>query len=372
MPSWLRALWKPRIILPVVVVLLAMGTGVAWGSWQNLCADCPSVAQIRTWQPQQTSKIYSHDGRLISELGVERRTPVSINSLPDYVPQAVVSIEDQRFYQHGGFDVRGFLRAASGRLTGRNRGGGSTITQQLARNMFDEQIGFERHGWAGYFRKLKELQVALELERSYTKDQILEAYLNEIYMGPGFYGFQAAARGYLGKDITDVNPAEAALLAAILNVPGLYNPFTHPENARRRRNLVLDRMADQGYLTPADAARWKKEPLPSRDDVAPPTQDIAPYFTEWVRQLLESRFGSQIYQGGFRVTTTLDVDMQRMANETMRWGWQRIEALPNFDHPKYADFDTVKSFPGQTPYLQGMFDRPGPRHRRRAGAHRRA
>ena len=143
--------------------------GAFLGAWDNLCLDCPSIAQISTWEPEQTSKLLSHDGRLIAEIGLERRTPVAIEALPEYVPQAYIAIEDKRFYEHHGYSIRGIVRAAIVRLPGfgailnRRAGGGSTITQQLARNMFDE-IGFERR----YTRKLKELQVALDLERSYT------------------------------------------------------------------------------------------------------------------------------------------------------------------------------------------------------------
>ncbi|HSG09428.1 MAG TPA: transglycosylase domain-containing protein, partial [Longimicrobiales bacterium] len=172
----LQALWRPRLFLFAGTFLVALGAGGAWGTWKNLCAGdaCPSIAQIKTYEPEQTSKLLSWDGRLISEIGFERRTPVSIHSLPDYVPQAVVAIEDGRFYIHHGFDLRGIARAAFGVLTGRNLGGGSTITQQLARNTFDDQIGFERK----LTRKLKEIQVARDLEGAYSKDQILEAYLN--------------------------------------------------------------------------------------------------------------------------------------------------------------------------------------------------
>jgi penicillin-binding protein 1A len=330
--------------------LLSGGVGLAFGSWRNLCATCPSVAQIRTWEPEQTSKLLDADGELISELGFERRTPVSINALPEYVPQAVMAIEDARFREHGGFDPRGFARAVFGVLTGRNLGGGSTITQQLARNMFDDRVGFER----SYTRKLRELQVAFELERSYGKDQILEAYLNEIYMGRG-YGFQSAARSYFGKNITEVDVAEAALLAAILNRPGDYDPFRHPDNARRRRNLVLTRMAELNYLSPDEAERWMAAPLPEQDFSNTSVHGIAPYFEEWVRQILDSRFGEEVYRGGLRVHTTLDLDVQRAAVEAMNWGWERIEDRPNFEHPLYADFDTVTSFSdGRTPYLQGM------------------
>src|SRR5688572_17881983 len=175
----LRLLIKPVVWLPLVM-LGSLGVGVAWGSWQNLCATCPSIAQIRTWEPEQTTKLFAHDGQLLAELGYRRRTPVSINAIPAYVGQAVVAVEDKRFYEHGGFDPRGFARAILGVATGRSGqlGGGSTITQQLARNMFTDEIGFERRIFGGGItRKLKEIQVALQLEQSYTKEQILEAYL---------------------------------------------------------------------------------------------------------------------------------------------------------------------------------------------------
>lgn len=344
---------RSRVVWQLVVAGLfvaALGAGLAWGSWTNLCATCPSVAQIRTWEPEQTSKLFDAKGELITELGFERRTPVSILALPEYVPQAVLAIEDARFYRHGGFDVWGIGRAVFGVLTGQNLGGGSTITQQLARNMFEDRVGFERR----YTRKLKELQVALELERAYEKDQILEAYLNEIYMGRG-YGFQSAARAYFGKSITDVDVAEAALLAAILNRPGFYDPFRNPEGALQRRNLVIQRMASEGFLDEEEAEVWKAAPLPERDYSNASVHGIAPYFEEWVRQILDSRFGEQVYRGGLRVHTSLDLDIQRAAVEAMNWGWDRIEEQPNFKHPKYAEFDTVTAFEGaETPYLQGM------------------
>jgi len=347
----LAKLWYPREYLLAVAFLGALGLGGIWGTWQNLCAgnECPSIAQVRTFEHEQTSKVYAIDGRQITEFGFERRTPVSIHALPEYVAQAVIAIEDKRFYEHRGFDPRGLARAVYGVLTFNNRGGGSTITQQLARNMFDE-IGFERR----YVRKLKELQVALELERSYTKDQILDAYLNEIYMGRG-YGFQNAARAYLGKNLVDVNVAEAALLAAILNVPAWYDPFRRPEAAKARRDLVLREMAREGYLTAEEADRWQRFPLPEEEPEGDVTS-VAPYFEEWVRQILDSRLGDDIYTGGYRVYTTLDVDMQKSAQAAMEIGWAAIEAdTVAFRHPRFADYDTVASFPGQTPYLQGAF-----------------
>jgi penicillin-binding protein 1A len=348
--------WHPREYLLAVAFLAALGVGGAWGTWQNLCAGnaCPSIAQVRVLEHDQTTKVYAQDGRLITELGFEQRTPVSIHALPPYVAQAVVAVEDRRYYEHGGFDPRSIARAAYGVLTFNDLGGGSTITQQLARNMFD-QIGFDREGLSLYVRKFKEIQVALDLESAYTKDAILEYYLNEIWMGRG-YGFQNAARSYLGKNLADVNVAEAALLAAILNRPGTYDPFRFPGRTKARRDLVLRLMASQGYLTDDEAERWKLFPLPESEPTGGATE-LAPYFTEWVRQILDSRFGDEIYSGGFRVYTTLDMDMQRAARTAMEAGWAAVEAdSVNFKHPRYADFDTVASFPGSTvPYLQGAF-----------------
>jgi len=349
--DWVRDLWRPRSAAMALAFIAALLLGGAWGSWRNLCAgdSCPSIAQIQTFEHEQTTKLFAHDGRALGELGFERRTPISIHSLPEYVPQAVVSIEDRRFYDHGGFDPWGIARAAYGVLTFRNLGGGSTLTQQLARNMFDE-IGFER----AYIRKLREVQVALDLERAYSKDQILEAYLNEVYMGRG-YGFQNAARNYLGKNLADVNVAEAAFLAGILPAPARYNPFRYPERAKARRDVVLTRMADQGFLTEDEAERWKEWPLPEEEPTGS-AATAAPYFEEWVRQILDSRFGDAIYRNGFRVYTTLDVNMQRAARAAMDEGWAEIEAdSVNFRHPLFTETDTVESFPGSTPYLQGSF-----------------
>ncbi len=344
-------LWRPRTYLLAGSFLLAGAVGAVRGSWQNICAGdtCPSIARIRTFEHEQTSKLLAHDGRQIAEIGYERRTPISLHALPEYIPQAVTAIEDKRFYQHSGFDPFGIARAAFGVLTFRNLGGGSTITQQLARNLFDE-IGFQRR----YVRKMKEVRVALDLERAYTKDQILEAYLNEIYMGRG-YGFQNAASNYLGKNIAQINIAEAALLAAILNRPGVYDPFRYPDRAKARRDLVLTRMAAEGHLERDQAERWKEFPLPESEPTGSVTS-LAPYFEEWVRQILDSRFGDDIYRSGLRVYTTLDVEMQQAAKVSMDEGWRAIEAdSTHFEHPYYSDFDTVQAFSGSTPYLQGAF-----------------
>jgi len=318
--------------LYLLLLLIGICGGLAIGSWKNLCSDCPSVAQIRTFESEQTSKLFSHDGKLLVEIGIERRTPVSLEILPRYVSEAFIAVEDKRFYQHRGIDPLGLTRAIIGVLTGRNRGGGSTITQQLARNMFEDQIGFEKR----VIRKLKELQVAFDLERSYTKDEILEAYINEINYGHGWWGIQTASRNYYGKNASELDVSEAALLASIPNRPAFYSPFVNPVNAKRRRNLVLNRMADQEFISEEDAAIYSQMPIPTERAISSDT--TAPYFEEWVRQILDDRFGSKLYTAGLRIFTTLDVGMQEAAEISMNEGWDRIEGRPGFRHSKFADF----------------------------------
>jgi penicillin-binding protein 1A len=353
--------WKRGFLAIGGLVALGLAggaTGGAIGAWRTVCYDCPSIAQLYTWEPRQSTRVLSHDGTLLDELAFERRTPVNIDSLPHYVRHAFIAIEDKRFYRHPGYDLRGYMRAVRNlvvrNLIQRQRrfeGGGSTITLQLARHMFIEELGFDQ----SFRRKLKELHVAMDLERVYTKDEILEAYINQVNYDQGWYGIESAAQNYFGKSATELNPAEGAMLAAVINLPGHFNPLKHPERARQRRNLVLDLMARQNYLTREEAERWKQEPLPeARADRG--VGQIAPYFVEWVRRTLEEQFGSDLYSKGYRVYTTLDVTMQQHAQEAMERGWQRVEQASGFRGPRYGEPlpERLADTPG-THYLQGMF-----------------
>lgn len=341
-----------RVVLAVGGIFVLSGAaGLVFGSWRNLCADCPSIAQIYVWEPIRATQVLDARGRLIDELFIERRTPVALAELPPHVGQAFIAVEDKRFYRHHGLDYRGIARAAvQNLLRGGGAGGGSTITQQLARNMFPEEIGFARR----MRRKLKEAKVALELERAYTKEQILEAYLNQVHFGHGWHGIETAARHYFGKSAAAINPAEAALLAAVVKAPTRFSPFLRPERARMRRNLVLTLMAEQGYLTKPEAERWKEFPLPEHryDD----RTVEAPYFVEWVRRILDQRYGRDLYTSGLRIHTTLDLDMQRIAQRAMEEGLRQIESQPGYRHPKY-DPGAVEDGGDarETPYLQGLF-----------------
>jgi len=356
-PLWKRP-WRalrrrPRLLASMVVavlVLMAGGAGVALGVWRNVCHDCPSIAQIYAWEPKKSTRILSHDGQLIAELFQERRTPVALENLPDHVPQAFLAVEDRRFYEHGAFDPWGYARAVRNRLLGRP-GGGSTITLQLARNMFVEEIGFDQ----SFTRKLKELKVAIELENVYSKDAILQAYLNQINYGHGWYGIETAAQRYYGKPAASLTPPEAAMLAAVINRPGYFSPFRNPEQARERRNLVLGLMGEQGYLSESEVARYQDAPLPESPYGADESE-LAPYFVEWVREELDDRYGADLYRSGLRVHTTLDIEMQRRASAAMERGWASIEGQPAFRHPTYEEVRAEGGASGreEVTYLQGM------------------
>ncbi|MBK8057251.1 MAG: transglycosylase domain-containing protein [Gemmatimonadetes bacterium] len=225
----------------------------------------------------QSSQVLARDGSLVGEIGRQWRTIVPIKSLPRYVPQAFVAVEDQRFYQHDGVDLVGVAGALKDALGGRLRGA-STITQQLVGNMHPDIIDRTDRS---PMRKLREQSAAREMEKHYSKEQILEAYLNFIHFGSRYYGIESAARHYFGKAAARLTIAEAATLAALPKGPALYDPARHPDRARERRNLVLTLMAQQRYISAAQAAAAQKEPIvtaPNAGLAAP-----APYFVDVVR-----------------------------------------------------------------------------------------
>jgi 1A family penicillin-binding protein len=297
----------------------------------------PAQSTGEPWQivPQlQTSLVFARDGSLIGEIGRESRTSVSIRTLPRYVGQAFVAVEDHRFYQHDGVDLIGVAGAIKGKIlegiTGDNRGGASTITQQLVGNMHPDQI--DRRDM-GIGRKLREQAAAREMEKHYSKEQILEAYINQINFGHGWYGVESASRHYFGKPAAKLTLAEAATLAALPKSPVGYDPSRYPEKARVRRNLILGLMAAQGYVTTADAERAKVEPVvtdKSRGLAVP-----ADYFVDAVRQSLE-RGGLNLAAGGYRIYTTADVALQRAAVDALVQGTLDVEQRAGYAHPTLA------------------------------------
>ncbi len=360
--------FTPRIrsnLLTVVGAGLALGFGLGLGAWHRACANnaCPSIARLvhGDLDPAQAAKVYAADGRLITDLGEERRTVLSTEQISPAAISAFVTVEDKRFYRHAGVDwvrfVGALRRTAVYVLFGRGRVHGfSTITMQLAGNIFPEIDRNDR----SIKRKLREMQVAFEIERNFPKDRILELYLNQINLGNGAFGVEAAAQRYFGKPARDLNVAEAATLAGIPRSPTRYNPRRNPDLSVERRNLILDLMANEGVLTRVEAERWKAYPLAlsARSDFS----EVAPYFVEFVRQQLRTRFGSELYRAGLRIYTTVDLDVQQAAERALSRQLDDIERnkarYGTYPRATYADYiekrDDDATLPAQSPYLQGL------------------
>lgn len=290
----------------------------------------------------QASVVLARDGSLIGEIGGEIRTNVSIKSLPKYLPQAFVAIEDHRFYQHDGVDVVGIAGAIKDNIFGERRGA-STITQQLIGNMHPTIIDRSDKGVG---RKLREQSAAREMEKHYGKGQILEAYLNQIPFGHGWYGVESAARHYFGKSASKVSLAEAAALAAMPKGPALYDPLKYPDRVRQRRNIVLSLMAEQGHITRAQAASARSSRL-----VTSPHSGMSaysPWFVNVVR-IQAIRAGIPVMRGGYRIHTSLDPVLQNAAMSALLEETAALEAQPGYSHPKYRPGSNQKGN-----YLQGM------------------
>jgi len=291
--------------------------------------------------PPQSSLVFARDGSLIGELGKEKRTIVSIRTLPRYVGQAFVAVEDQRFYQHDGVDVVGIAGALKDAVRGDPRGA-STITQQLVGNMHPDLV--DRRDKSP-MRKLREQSAAREMEKHYNKEQILEAYLNQISFGHGWYGIESASRHYFGKGAAQLTLAEAATLASMPKGPAIYDPVKAPDRVTERRNLVLTLMAQQKYITPAQAEATKRVPLKTVPNAGFSVD--ASFFLDVVRIQAE-RAGVPVSTGGYRAYTSLDPLLQRAANDALVAGIQDVESQQGYRHVKFASRPK-----GSTDYLQG-------------------
>lgn len=341
-------------ILVVLVCLLMYGAGAGLAALRHLVTELPSIAQLEGWIPKQTTRVFAADSTLLYNFAVERRTWVPLSRIPDNVVKAFLAIEDRRFYEHGPFDwprIGGALVEDLKTLSLKE--GGSTITQQLARTIFltpQKTIP----------RKLKEAILAVELERSYTKDEILELYLNQIYFGSGSYGVEAAAQAFFGKSVRTLTPPEAALIAGLPPAPARYSPLVNRDLAIERRNTVLKAMAEVGYITPEESEEARATELVLRDKKA--DSRLGAYFVEHVRRLLQEQFGSEaIYQQGLKVYTTLNPRLQALAEEVLEAQLDSIEADPSYHHLSKKHYEQLPEPAAgwrydptrRTPYLQG-------------------
>jgi penicillin-binding protein 1A len=276
-------------------------------------SDLPQINSLEDYHPSLVTDVYSDDGQVIGSFALERRIVVRYDQIPQRVKDAIISVEDQNFYSHWGIDIYGIARAAlKDIMAGRVVEGGSTLTQQLSKNLF---LTPERR----FRRKIQEAMLSIQIERYYTKDQILTMYVNQHFMGHGQYGFAAAADFYFGKQLKDLSIEEAALLAALPRSPINYSPILHLDRARQRRDYAIDRMVAEKKITVAQGEEAKSHPIIIAQKQRP--DELAPYFVEELRRYLEKKYGtSAVHEGGLKVYSTLNVEAQKAANAAVRAG----------------------------------------------------
>ncbi len=286
----------------------------------------PDISDLADYRPKLSMRVYSVEGKLIGEFGEERRTLTAFKDIPQVMKNAVLSIEDARFYQHGGVDYVGLLRASIANLGHAKSQGASTITMQVARNVY---LSSEKT----FTRKIYEILLTLKLEHMLTKDQIFEIYLNQIFLGNRAYGFAAASQAYFGKPIQQISIAEAAMLAGLPKAPSAYNPINNPKRARTRQQYIIERMLENGFITQEQAQVAKEEELHIRT-AAVVTQTHAEYVAEMVRQLMFAQYGPDIYTRGLNVYTTIKAEDQEVAYQALRRGIMDYELRQVYRGPE--------------------------------------
>ena len=307
-----------RFCLKLVLSLIVLGIVSLAMASLIIIPKLPDIDTLKDVRMQVPLRIYTHDGSLIAEFGEKRRTPIEIEHTPKKLIEAFIAAEDDRFYEHPGVDWQGILRAVYVLVTtGEKKEGGSTITMQVARNFF---LSREK----SYTRKLNEIFLALKIERELSKDEILQLYLNKIYLGQRAYGVGSAAQVYYGKNVNELTLAQMAMIAGLPKAPSASNPVSYPQKALQRRTYVLKRMLDLGYITQQEFDEANKEPITASLH-SPDVEIEAPYIAEMVRQEMLNRYGEDAYSNGYNVYTTIRNRNQVAANQALR------EALLEYD-----------------------------------------
>ncbi len=350
-----------RGLLLSLLLLVALALGAMFGAYLAIRENLPDVGELEQIKPKIISVVYADDGQPAKEFAAERRIQIPFEKIPETLKQAIIATEDPRFFAHKGIDYRGILRALKEDffriILGKSRlHGGSTITQQLARSLFLYPQQTIR-------RKLKEMFVAMEIERRYTKEKILELYCNQFYLGHGTWGVESAAQLYFGKSVTELTLPEAALIAGIFRGPAIYSPYNNPKVTLNRRNHVLNRMSEEGYISRQQAEELKKQPL----EVLPlrrQTVEAGSYFYEEVRKYVERKYGDDVlYRGGLKIYTTLNLNYQKYAEEALdrglraqdkKNGWRKdkrnllAEGKNDLEKIWLDDWDSLAPIPGKT------------------------
>ena len=348
----LRKLFKWALV--TCLILGTLGLGAVLGFYKAILQNLPDIAQLEEWEPGKITSIFAEDGELVGEYASEKRVEVAYDQIPQILKDAIIATEDPRFFEHNGIDFRGILRAVKEDfkriLTPRRLHGGSTISQQLIRTIL-------LHTRQTLRRKLKEVILALELEKRYTKEEILTIYCNQFWLANTAYGVESASQLYFDKSVSELNLNEAATIAGIFRGPAVYDPYKNPERTLERRNHVINRMVDEGFITIEEGDAVKQEPL----DVLPRLRqdsDFAAYFKEEIRKHLEKNYGADaLYKEGLKVYSTLNPTYQGYAEEALkkqlhvldkRQGWRNdkqnliekgVENLEVIEEPFYVNQD---------------------------------
>lgn len=335
LPTWLR--WVFRVFLWLaglaaagalaLVLTIAVALAVAY-------PNLPDISDLADYRPKLPLRVYSSEGALLGEFGEERRNLTPIGEIPKVMKDAVLAIEDTRFFQHGGVDYKGVMRAGLANLGKVKSQGASTITMQVARNVY---LSSEKT----FTRKIYEILLTFKLEHLLSKDQILEIYMNQIYLGNRAYGFAAASEAYFGKPLKSVSIAEAAMLAGLPKAPSAYNPISNPKRARSRQLYIIERMQENGFISAQDAVNAKKEELKIRSG-PDNTRVHAEYVAEMARQLIFAQYGNEAYTRGLNVYTTLNAAEQDAAYGALRKGIMDYERRQQYRGPeKFVTLPTV-------------------------------
>ncbi len=279
----------------------------------------PPVYEMEEYTPSLTTRVYDRNNKLIHEFSIEKRSMVPLSEIPVDLQNAVVAMEDREFFEHAGLSFRGIFRAALHDLIHVSaKQGASTLTQQLSRGVFLSQ---EKK----IIRKIREIILAVQIEHQFSKQEILQLYLNQMYLGRGAYGVKSAAKRYFNKELSELTTGEAAIIVGLVPAPERYNPFTNPERSRQRRDLVLSVMKEQGYITQEEYEAAKQEPMPTRQTI---TEEYKPglYFIEHIRRMLEEKYGTEtVWKGGLNIYTTVDIDQQAAAEKIMIDRLQKLD-----------------------------------------------
>ena len=315
--AWLIAFFVALAIAGVAVV--AVGLAMAY-------PNLPDVSELADYRPKLPMRVYSSEGALLGEFGEERRNLTPIKEIPQLMVNAVLAIEDTRFFEHSGVDYKGMARALLANLGKEKAQGASTITMQVARNVY---LSSEKT----YTRKIYEILLTLKLEHTLTKNQILEIYMNQIYLGNRAYGFSAASETYFGKPLKDISVAEAAMLAGLPKAPSAYNPISNPKRSKIRQQYIIDRMEENGFITKAQAEQARAEKLHIRSSYAD-NKVHAEYVAEMARQLIFAQYGNEAYTRGLNVYTTLIASDQEVAYDALRRGIMDYEKRQHYRGPE--------------------------------------